>query len=325
MQSILAKMNRGKVHRPLNPREKAQAALETLRGARSVIEIADHWQVNPDDLLKWQHTLVERASSLFGDEESSASVQLGYVKLVNEALIQQIFAQIDAKEDLQQSASDLHRLIAHQDQQKEEERKRLALEIHDELGQNLLAIRIDISMLQDRTRVRHPQLHRRVGVVLANVDCAVKASRSIINDLRPFELELGLAAAVQWQMNRFERATGLAVQLSILGFDDDSASIGDAVTLSVFRTLQESLANVSQDASASCVGVTLRLGEGGVSLMVVDNGVGATRGAMSNGENFGLAGMRERASALGGHVEAEYLAGGGTRLLSWIPLPPLPA
>jgi signal transduction histidine kinase len=322
MQSILAKQSKAAVYRALSPREKAQAAMETLRGQRSVFDIAKHWQVNPDDLLQWQHTLVDKASGLFGDEENTVSVQLAQVQQANEALIHQVFAQMDAKEDLQQSSNYLHRLIAHQDQRKEEASKRLALEIHDELGQNLLAVRIDISMLQDRTRVRHPHLHRRVGVVLANIDSAIKASRSMINELRPFELELGLPAVMQWQIKRFERLTGVATQLAIDGFDEDCSGLCDELTLTVFRILQESLCNVVQHAKAHCVSVSLRHMGTGIELVVQDDGVGVKRSALRDGGSFGLATMRERVGNLGGELSFDTPGDGGTRLHAWIPLPP---
>jgi signal transduction histidine kinase len=320
MQTLLAKRNSGAVYRSLSARDKAQAALETLRGQRSVVDIAQHWHVKPDDLLNWQHTLVERAPSLFGEPECAASVQLAHVQQVNEALIHQVFAQMDAKEDLQQSSLDLHRVIAHQDQRKEEASKRLALEIHDELGQNLLAVRIDISMLQDRTRVRHPHLHRRVGVVLANIDSAIKASRSMINELRPFELELGLPAVVQWQLNRFERLAGVTTHLEIDGFDDNCNSLNDDLTLTQFRVLQEYLGNVAQYAEATEVGVSLRRTEARVELLLEDDG-GGKRDTLPVGQRCWLAAMRERLNALGGELSVDNPPGGGTRLQSWIPLP----
>ncbi len=318
MQSILAKKNMGAMHRTLTARDKAQAALETLRGLRSVVEIANHWRVSPEDLLDWQHTLVVRAASLFGQDEDAASTQLAFVQQANEALIQQVFAQIDAKEDLQVSSKNLHRLIAHNEQRKEEERKRLALEIHDELGQNLLAVRMDVTMLQDRTRVRHPQLHRRVGVVLANIDSAIKASRSMINKLRPFELELGLPAVVQWQMKHFERLSGVTVRLESDGFDDDDACLNDEQTLALFRVVQESLSSIAQHAAASQVIVSLRRNEAGVELVVEDNGVGDRPPAVDADDNLGLAAMSERL-AIGGVLSLKHPPGGGTRLHAWVP------
>lgn len=307
--------------RTLSANQKAQAALETLRGKRSVQAIAHHWGVDPADLLQWQHTLVERASSLFGTQEGEANVQLAQAQIANEALISKVFEQMDARDSLQQSATTLHRLLAHQDQIKEEERKRIAREIHDDLGQNLLAIRIDISMLQDRTRVRHPRLHRRVCMVLSNIDSAIKSIRSIINDLRPFELELGLPAAVQWQLNRFEKMTGMPVQLHIDGFDDDSTKLDDDVILAVFRILQEALSNVARHAQASRVDVCLCHSDQGVQLVVQDDGIGANSDVLRAGGSLGLVGMRERLGALGGELSFDSSGGRGTRLRSWIPLP----
>jgi signal transduction histidine kinase len=322
MNAIPSISRKASLHRTLSASQKAEAALETLRGVRSVHEIAKRWDVNPAQLLQWQHTLVDQASSLFGEPENAANNQLAQAQLANEALILKVFEQMDEQDNLQQSTTTLHRLLAHQDQIKEDERKRIAREIHDDLGQNLLAIRIDISMLQDRTRVRHPRLHQRVSLVLANIDGAIRSIRSIINDLRPFELELGLPAALQWQVNRFKRMTGTEAQLEVNGFDEDIAALADEVTLTVFRILQESLSNIVQHANASNVDVHLCRSEDGVRLVVQDDGVGATELALTGGGSLGLIGMRERLGALGGDLILENLDSGGIRLELWIPVPP---
>jgi signal transduction histidine kinase len=223
------------------------------------------------------------------------------------------------KEALQQSKACLHQLLAHQDRTKEEERKRIAREIHDDLGQNLLALRIDVSMLHARTAERHPLLHQNVGVALDNIDTTIKSVRAIINDLRPFELELGLPAAVAWQLKKFERLSGVACRLDIDMPSANDAPLGDEQTLTIFRILQESLSNIARHSCATRAEVRLSWNEHGLSMRVKDNGIGMQLNAKAT--SFGILGIKERVSSLGGELVIDGGSGGGGMLLSvFIPI-----
>ncbi len=223
------------------------------------------------------------------------------------------------KEALQESKNSLQQLVAHQDQIKEEERKRFAREIHDELGQNLLALRIDTSRLHARTAHSHPRLHEWVSLVLSNVDATIKSVRSIIHDLRPFELELGLQAAVEWQLKEFERKNGVACHLSINEATFDYA-LSDGQTLAIFRILQESLSNIVRHSQATKAEVTLSWSERTFSMVVKDNGVGIYPNDKRKANSFGIAGIKERVNALGGELIIDSSAGDGTVLSVNIPV-----
>ncbi len=224
------------------------------------------------------------------------------------------------KNALRQSKESLQQLLAHQEKIKEEERKRIAREIHDDLGQNLLALRIDISMLHARTAHGHRLLHQGVGVALDNIDATIKSVRAIINDLRPFELELGLQAAVAWQLKKFERVSGIACQFDIDAAPASNAQLSDLQTLTIFRILQESLSNIARHSCATCVDVKLKWNARGLAMHVSDDGIGMHADAMPKTNSFGIVGIKERVSSLGGELVIDGSSGHGTLLSVFIPI-----
>jgi len=224
-----------------------------------------------------------------------------------------ISARKQAEEKLQQSLVQLRRLSDHQHKIKEQERKRISQEIHDELGQNLLVLKMDVVSLYTRTKDSHPALHRRAQVALNNVQGTITAVKLIMNDLRPATLDLGLYSAVQWQIKQFERMSGIACVLST-GAPEGEFGLDEIQTLAVFRILQESLTNVARHAMASQVEISLRQDERGFSMEVKDNGVGLQPGDTQKANSFGLIGMKERVHALGGEFFISTTPDNGTTL-----------
>jgi signal transduction histidine kinase len=219
---------------------------------------------------------------------------------------------------LKRSNETLRRLAAHAENIKESERKRIAREIHDDLGQNLLALRIEAEMLRMRTGTRHRHLHERVCRTLAQIDTTIKSVRQIINDLRPNVLDLGLNAAVAWQIADFKRRTGICCDL-IENESDIVAS--DRCATALFRILQESLTNISRHARASQVEVQLLVRQDSIAMTIADNGVGLSPAAQREPGSFGLIGIEERVKILGGTVSISGSPGGGTRIAVTVPLP----
>ena len=224
-----------------------------------------------------------------------------------------------AVEALKRSQELLRELTAHQDRVKEAERKRIAREIHDELGQTLLALRIDVSMLDARTGKSHPKLNEKVRGALNHIDATVKTIRTIINNLRPAVLDLGLTAAIEWQVTEFRRRSGIACDLFM---GEKEFAVDDARATSLFRILQESLTNVIRHAQASQVVVELYQEDERLVMRISDNGVGMgiyseTR---KSGTSFGLVGVEERVHALGGEFLISSAPGKGTTLTIYIPL-----
>lgn len=220
-------------------------------------------------------------------------------------------------EELQQSRRLLRELASHQEQIKEEERKRIAREIHDQLGQSLLALRIDISMLYENGGSLPPELHKKAGGILNHIDTAIRSVRGIINDLRPPVLDLGLQAAIEWQLEEFRQRTGIACAIRAKE-EDFHCDLDDKRATTLFRILQEALSNITRHAQATRVSIALYRAGRKLHLQIKDNGVGMKDARKAS--TFGLVGMRERVSTLGGVLTIDSTPGHGTTLAISIPL-----
>ena len=222
----------------------------------------------------------------------------------------------------QQAYEQLRLLSAHLQSAREEERIRIAREIHDELGQVLTAIKIDISLLSEKLADKGAKLQREAMVEEINstlrlIDDTIQKVRHIIRELRPEILDhLGLSAAIEWQMQEFQTRTG--IELSFQSQIDDSQLNLDRAT-AVFRILQEALTNVARHARATRVEITLKEELGNIVLEIRDNGQGITQEQLANQKSFGILGMRERALAFRGEVDVSAAQGGGTRVTARIP------
>ncbi len=225
------------------------------------------------------------------------------------------------EEALRQSQEELRQLASYQERIKEDERKRIAREIHDELGQNLLALRIDIAMLYARTGATHPKLNKRVHAVLDQIDSTMKAMRAIINNLRPTVLDLGLNAAIEWQVKEFQRRTDIECTLTM---PEEELITDDNRATALFRILQESLNNVFRHARATKARIDVFWKDGRLYMRVIDNGVGIFPGCRRTANSFGLIGIKERISTLGGDFAIDTGQGQGTSLTVSIPFESVP-
>jgi signal transduction histidine kinase len=233
--------------------------------------------------------------------------------LVNQALVEKIFALEQAEEALRASEQKLHRLLAHQLAIREDERKRISQELHDSLGQNLLALRIDIVLLHQHTTNRHYRLRDRIGAALDNVDVTLRTVKELLGELRPSGLELGLHATVEMELRKFTRASGIACEL---GADPGIAELvmGEEALLTVCRVLQECLNNVFRHSLASRVRVELHAVAGMLTMRIVDNGIGFDPEAPRKPGSFGLLGLHERVSGHGGELTVKSARPHGTEV-----------
>lgn len=255
-----------------------------------------------------------------GDRQELDGPALGDEQmLVNEALVAKIFQCERAEGALRESQQKLHDLLIHQLHLKEEERKRISLEIHDALGQNLLALRLDVASWSQATGDSHPRLHNWVGAALDNIDSAILTVRSLISALRPFEIELGLEAAVEHELSQFRRTSGIA---SHLGIDPRvrELRLNDEQILTIYRVLQECLSNVARHSRATRVDVVLRALPSSLAMVVSDNGVGLQRGSRREIGGYGLQAVRERLVSLGGKVALKSARSHGTSVSVSVPL-----
>lgn len=223
-----------------------------------------------------------------------------------------------AEQRLQSSHQQLRALAASLQAIREEERTSIARELHDELGQHLLRLRMDLSWLAGRLKELSPPLHEKVEGMKQFVEGTVDTVRRVTTRLRPPVLDdLGLVAATRWQLKEFEQNTGIAVALSV---NVNSAALNQEVSTHLFRILQESLTNVARHAEATQVEVTLAQTGASLRLEVRDNGRGTEVGADRTAGSHGLIGIRERVLMLGGQLEIVSSPGAGFVLSVRIPL-----
>ncbi len=221
------------------------------------------------------------------------------------------------EEEVRRSREELRALAARLQSVREDERTHISREVHDELGQALTGLRLDLSWLRGRLRDR-PELMERVQAVVNRIDGTIDSVRRIATELRPSVLDhLGLVAAVEWQAQEFEKRTGIAVRLEL---SSAHPAVDDARATTVFRILQESLTNVARHASATRVEIALAVGPDAVTLEVADDGRGISEAERTALRSLGLVGIRERAIACGGECTIEGRAGQGTTVTARIPL-----
>jgi len=222
-----------------------------------------------------------------------------------------------AQEDRQRSFEQLRALAGRLQSAREEERKRLAREIHDQLGQALTAIKLDLSSLIRTLPADHEALSRTCSPLLQLVDETIESVRRISTELRPGMLDdLGLAATVEWAAEEFAARTGTRCLLDLLPEQD---AIDSETATAVFRIFQETLTNVARHANASEVKVRLADEDGDLTLEVHDNGRGIRADELSSANSLGILGMRERALLLGGTLSITGGPGKGTTVRIRIP------
>ena len=223
-----------------------------------------------------------------------------------------------AEQELRASSEQSRNLAARLLSAREEERTGIAREIHDELGQSLTAMKIDLAWLASRLPRRNAPLRERIRSTLELADSIIQSVRRISTELRPGILDLGLAAAVEWQVQEFQARTGIQCKLRLLA---QEVVAPDAST-ALFRILQETLTNVARHAGAMRSEVVLRKQRGRLVLRIRDDGRGFDQAGTSLSGSLGLLGMRERAAMLGGGVSISSAPGKGTTVTAWIPLRP---
>lgn len=281
------------------------------RGQRQTDEHLGRGDYLPDD--------GDAAADAEADHEAAMLRLTQDQMLVNQALVEKIFACERAETALRASEQKLHALLAHQLATREDERRRISRELHDSLGQNLLALRIDIVMMHQHTTSRHYRLRDRIGAALDNVDITLRSVKQLLGELRPSGLELGLTATVDMELRKFTRASGIACELSG-GPGIDELIMGEEQLLTVYRTLQECLNNVFRHSLASRVNVRLKVADGVLTMCIVDNGIGFDTAAPRKPSSFGLLDLQERVAGHGGTLIVKGARSHGTEVVMHIPI-----
>ncbi len=209
----------------------------------------------------------------------------------------------------------LRQLMSSRESAREEERKLIAQEIHDELGQHLTAIRMGTSLLRFQYGEQLPQLSEQVARLLQLIDQTVQVVRNISTSLRPSILNMGIAASLEWLADTFKQQRGIDCNLQIR---PQKIHLDDASATAAFRIAQESLTNIARHAEATRVDIAFEQGENGWSLEIIDNGKGFEQREQSS-RTLGLLGMRERGLTLGGTTTISSSPGNGTTVQLRVP------
>ena len=222
-----------------------------------------------------------------------------------------------AAAELERTGQTLRRLQASVVEAREEERRRISRELHDELGQRLTALKMELTGLASRAGLGDAD--ERVNGMLTMLDETVSAVRRLSSDLRPPMLDdLGLNAAIEWLARDMARRTGIDIRVRL---DDSHPPPAGRLATALYRMVQEGLTNAARHSRARRVEVRLRRHGDSMMLTVADDGVGLPEGGALRDDAYGLLGMRERAAMLGGTLEfsnAEAMS--GARLTVRLPL-----
>jgi PAS domain S-box-containing protein len=219
-------------------------------------------------------------------------------------------------DERERSRQDLRRLSQRMVEAREDERRRIARELHDELGQRLTALKMEVSSL--RPALQPGSADGRIDAMLEMLDETVASVRRIAADLRPLMLDdLGLGAAIEWLARDAARHIGIEVTVRL---GDGDPPLGDRATIALYRMVQEALTNVARHAHATDVHIEMNQQHGMLVLTVRDNGVGFSARATQKEGSYGLMGIRERALMLGGWMEVDNPPGGGGRVTVRLPL-----
>lgn len=216
------------------------------------------------------------------------------------------------EQELRHSRAQLAELSSHLQIVKEEERERIARDIHDELGGNLVAIKFEVALLAGKLDTDPLQLRKRVRSIEKLVDDAIATAGRVARELRPGILkDFGLAAAIECQAEDFKQRTGIPCRVLCADYD---AATDQATSTALFRIFQEALTNISKHAHASKVEVRLVQEGGDILLEITDDGTGLGPEALTKPRSYGLRGIRERINALKGTLEIGAGPQGGTRI-----------
>jgi PAS domain S-box-containing protein len=271
-----------------------------------------------------QIKLVRQANALFHAQlEGVAAYDQGGRLTQSRIAISDISEQVRAEtvlretERLSRSTEQLRELSARLQSVREEERTRISRAIHDELGQALTGLKMDVAWLQNHLDPPQPALLAKTQAMSDLIDTTIQTVRRISTELRPGILDLGLVATIEWQLQEFQTRTGIVSKL--ISAPEETVLDADGST-TAFRILQEILTNVIRHAQATQVEVTLAETTAFLTLQVRDNGRGITESEIYNSQSIGLLGMQERARLRGGEIHLKGAPGRGTTVMVRLPL-----
>jgi signal transduction histidine kinase len=300
----------------------------TLLGIVALAAMLAAW-FGSDLFIMRQVKAMAQASRRLAAGEMSARTGLAYgygelgqlAKTFDEmatALEQRQAERRQAEMELKRSQELFRSLSAHLQDIREEERTRIARKIHDDLGQAMTALKIDLSWLNKRLANDQDGIREKLQSMVTLINETIETVHNVSEDLRPGILDdFGLAAAVEWQAEEFQRRTGVACTTSLA---PDEFDLSKETATNLFRIVQEALTNIIRHANATKVEINLSEKDGLLVLEIQDDGQGISAAAISNPRSFGLIGIRERVHILGGEVDFSGIQDAGTRVIVKLPI-----
>jgi two-component system sensor histidine kinase UhpB len=254
----------------------------------------------------------------FPIEASISQVVNGGQKLLT-VILHDITQRAKAEQEIRRANEELRELSLGMLEVREAERTRIARELHDELGQALTALKMDVQLFSEKIPRDRTDLAEHAASMNMLLDSTVATTRRISSDLRPLVLDdLGLGAAAEWLLEGLAQRAGIAFELKI---DPSCVELIEPHASTLFRVMQESLTNVARHAQATRVAVRLAREGGDAVLIIADNGVGMNANARAKPGSFGLRGIRERVLLLGGVLSIASEPSGGTTVSVRLPMP----
>lgn len=233
-------------------------------------------------------------------------------------ILRDVTARFQSVEALRRSKQELQELGAAAHMTREQEKTRIARELHDELGQMLTMLQMDVAWCRERSPAWDPAFTAKLDRMATLLKSTIAATRRIASDLRPLMLDdLGLVPSIEWLVENFGQRTGIVCDLTV---GDVSVELSHAQATAVFRIVQESLTNIAKHAKASHADIAIEMDDGRLVVRVEDDGVGFVPTGPRKPNSFGLFGLRERAQLLGGETTIVSTPGQGTMVEARLPL-----
>ncbi len=262
--------------------------------------------VAKDKSIKWLHIYFQNTADEFGN---ITQVQ---------GFMYNITQRKEVEKELELRREEYRTLAMYLETAREEEKKRLALEIHDEIGHALTAIKLELAWVLRKKFLRRDVMEERFRHIYELIESTIRKVRTISSDLRPSVLDhFGLEAALEWQASEFQKRSALRCKIKL---DKQQINIDERTSTTIFRIFQEILTNIAKHAKASRVDVILEKYTNKIVLKVSDNGKGFKPEKTKKSQGLGILGMKERANAVGGELSINSVVGVGTTVMLTVPI-----
>jgi PAS domain S-box-containing protein len=263
-------------------------------------------------------TLLRKNQEKFQAEVSTSTFTDAEGQQLTSMIIRDITELKKTEYKLKEFSAKMQEFARHLEETRENERSRIALNLHDDLGQRLMALNLDLAWIKSRVGVQSEAVRQKLEEMHEMINDTADSIKEISSFLRPAILyELGLIPAFNWQLKKFSRQSGIICRFIC---DPKDCIIDMHISLILFRILQESLTNIHRHAKASVVRVSLKQGIDKISLIIKDNGIGIDESKINSSTSYGIAGIRERVNSVNGNLYVKGIKGEGTVIRLTLPL-----